>query len=196
MGKTTLRPTLLLATTTATTWFPSCPSTETSSTCCPRIWATNTTTCRTLPFLTTRLMLSGRTFRSGPTARFQALTSGVKRFQELRVELVIVFRNGAGNCDGAATETRPCYNIRDCCNLKGVWGGWSEWSKCFPACGSSNSKKFREKICTPDYSVYSEKITFHGRPCADCGALPDGETTMVESLPCTVPECLQGRRFV
>jgi len=105
-------------------------------------------------------------------------------------------KNGAaGICVGAATETRACYNIRDCCNLKGTWGDWSEWSKCFPACGSENAKKFREKLCTPDYSEYSEKIAFHGRPCADCGALPDGEV-MVESLPCPLTECLQGRRFV
>jgi len=101
----------------------------------------------------------------------------------------------SGNCVGQSVETRACYNIRDCCNLKGTWGGWGEWSKCYPACGSTNSKKFREKICAPDYSEFSEKIAFHGRPCADCGALPDGEA-YIESVACTVPECLQGRRFV
>jgi len=100
-----------------------------------------------------------------------------------------------GTCAGPALETRACYNIRDCCNLKGTWGDWGEWSKCYPACGTTNSKKFREKMCVPDYSGYSEKIVFHGTPCADCGPLPEGET-MIESLPCTVPDCLQGRRFV
>jgi len=105
-------------------------------------------------------------------------------------------QNGVtGQCDGAAVEERACYNIRDCCNMKGTWGGWSDWTKCFPACGSANSKKFREKICTPDFSEYSEKITFHGRACADCGALPAGEV-MIESLPCPETPCLQGRRFV
>jgi len=119
-----------------------------------------------------------------------------KRISGLQSRTRNCISNGAaGTCDGAAKEERACYNIRDCCNLKGTWGDWGEWSKCYPACGSENSKKFREKMCVPDFSEYSEKIAFHGRPCADCGALPDGEV-MVESIACKVPECLQGRRFI
>jgi len=102
-----------------------------------------------------------------------------------------------GTCEGDATEARACYNIRGCCNLKGKWGSWSEWSKCRPSCGSLDSVRFRERICEPDYAAsgYTESITFHGTPDVNCGELPEFQTKM-ESKPCDVPACLEGRRFV
>merc|ERR1740131_560853 len=98
---------------------------------------------------------------------------------------------------GDATETRPCYNIRGCCNLKGKWGDWSDWSKCRPSCGSKDSKRYRERLCDADYAAsgYTEAITFHGIPDVNCGELPEFQTKE-ESKPCDVPACLEGRRFV
>jgi len=107
-------------------------------------------------------------------------------------------RNGAdGSCVGDTVETRACYNIDKCCNLKGKWGSWSDWSRCRPSCGSLNSKRFRERVCEADYvaSGYGESITFYGVPDVNCGELPEFQTK-TESQPCDVPLCLEGRRFV
>ncbi|XP_008432966.1 properdin [Poecilia reticulata] len=87
--------------------------------------------------------------------------------------------NGSICTDGKLTDTQVCYNV-DKCYLKGTWDGWEPWSLCTPACGAS-SKRRRFLICTPDYSDYSptigrqrEPAHFHGKPKADCGAVPDG----------------------
>nr|XP_020496660.1 properdin [Labrus bergylta] len=95
-------------------------------------------------------------------------------------------------CSGTdLTDRRVCYDV-DKCPIQGIWDSWETWSFCKPSCGVK-SRRFRRRVCTPDYSGYrptigrqGEPATFFGTP--DCGVVPDGKK--VEIQPCiNAPAC-------
>ncbi|XP_058509001.1 properdin-like [Solea solea] len=126
----------------------------------------------------------------GRDIRCKQIGGSQKRERECRHQ----DHNGSICIGGSLTETRVCYDVSSC-YVKGSWDTWDQWSLCTPACGG-NSKRFRRRICDPDFSDYrpllsrlKEKATFFGIPRADCGSLPDGEAKF-EIQPCVnVPPC-------
>ncbi|KAM6919190.1 properdin-like [Xenentodon cancila] len=103
--------------------------------------------------------------------------------------------NGSVCPEDRLTDTRVCYNVDNCYNLKGRWEGWGSWSLCEPACGEK-SRRFRRRTCTPDYSAYrptigrqNEVATFSGTPKPDCGEVPDGGKKHEFQLCVNVPQC-------
>ncbi|XP_029014444.1 properdin-like [Betta splendens] len=91
------------------------------------------------------------------------------------------------------TESRVCYDVGGC-YIKGNWEGWESWTLCKPACGGK-SKRFRKRICKPDYKDYrptiginKEPANFFGTPLADCGDLPPDQKFEKEDC-LQVPAC-------